>query len=156
MVMRRGTRRAQRLCATGSRSLRKKETGTDEVVCEYESPEMSKDESTVTRRWRVVNNLPEAASNVMMTHHVSPPLPVERVTGPSEVVGDSVKSRWQAPASGESVEGEIVAKLPEDLEGSVRVIERRRAQQPVLPSPFRCSPIASRVRLRRVGRVGRW
>ncbi|MEU9028915.1 hypothetical protein AB0D46_15560 [Streptomyces sp. NPDC048383] len=48
-------------------------------------------------------------SSVVLTHTITPPLPIERATGPSEIIDSVVKSTWPALAAGESDKGEIIA-----------------------------------------------
>ncbi|GAA1185878.1 hypothetical protein F4556_007159 [Kitasatospora gansuensis] len=90
----------------------------------YEAPDISEDGGAVTWRWSVVNNTGSPVTQVVLTHRMSPPLPITRVSGPSEVLGEAVKSRWETLAADEQAEGEIVATMPDDLDGTVQISGR--------------------------------
>ncbi|MEW1721581.1 hypothetical protein [Streptomyces sp. NPDC093109] len=95
-----------------------------EVEFSYDPPEISEEGDTVTWTWRVVNNLPEAAEKVVLKHVIRPEIPITSVTGPSEIVGQGVRSQWETLAAGETAEGQIIAKLPEDVSGSMQISGR--------------------------------
>ncbi|MET9361131.1 hypothetical protein ABZX93_09480 [Streptomyces sp. NPDC006632] len=90
----------------------------------YEAPDISEEGDSVSWRWQVVNNLPEKASKVVLTHKLSPALPITHVSGPSAITESTVTSRWETLAAGEKAQGEITATLPEDLAGSVSISGR--------------------------------
>ncbi|AWZ03411.1 MULTISPECIES: hypothetical protein [unclassified Streptomyces] len=92
-----------------------------QVEFQYETPDISEEGDVVTWAWAVVNSGSEPAREVVMKHTVVPSLEVTNVTGPSEVVGEIVKSTWATLAAGEKAEGTITANLPEDLSGSVSI-----------------------------------
>lgn len=100
------------------------------VEFSYAAPDLSEEGDSVVWRWSVVNTGTAPVTKVVMTHRITPWVQVDRVTGPSEVVGEVVKSRWQTLTAGERVDGEIVATLPDDLQGSVRINGRIVWQNP--------------------------
>ncbi|MFC1403262.1 MULTISPECIES: hypothetical protein [Streptacidiphilus] len=100
-----------------------------DVAFVYEAPDISEEGDVVTWRWSVVNNTGAPVNQVVLTHNLSPWLPVTSVTGPSEVVGERIKSRWATLAAGEKATGEIVATMPEDLLGAVQINARVTWQQ---------------------------
>lgn len=79
---------------------------------------------SVTWNWQVVNPLPGAVKEVVLSHRISPSIPIKSASGPSGIVGEGVKSRWATLAAGEKAEGQIIVKLPEDLNGSVQISGR--------------------------------
>ncbi|AWZ05690.1 MULTISPECIES: hypothetical protein [unclassified Streptomyces] len=87
----------------------------------YEAPEISEEGDVVTWHWVIVNNGSEPVTKVVLTHRVTPTVVFDRLTGPSEVVGEVVKSRWETLGAGEKSEGTITAALPEDLTGTVQI-----------------------------------
>lgn len=90
----------------------------------YEAPEISEEGDVVTWHWSIVNNGSEPVTKVVLTHHVTPTLVIDSLTGPSEVVGENVKSRWETLGAGEKSEGTITAALPDDLAGAVQINAR--------------------------------
>ncbi|WP_455353836.1 hypothetical protein [Streptomyces sp. SYSU K217416] len=94
----------------------------EEVVeFSYTAPDISEEGDVVTWHWSIVNNGSKPVTKVVFTHRVTPTLAFDRVTGPSEVVGEVVKSRWETLEAGEKSEGTITVALPEDLTGAVQI-----------------------------------
>lgn len=92
-----------------------------DVEFAYEAPEISEEGDHVTWHWTMQNKEDHPVSKVVMTHRLTPAVPVTYVSSPCEVVGDAVKCRWETLKPGEEVEGTIEADLPEELTGSVNV-----------------------------------
>ncbi|MFI5807715.1 hypothetical protein [Streptomyces sp. NPDC051561] len=93
----------------------------DGVTFAYDAAQINEEGDHVSWRWTMTNNSDAPVSQVVLTHQISPWLPPTRLTGPCEVVGESVKCRWQTLQPGEQAEGNIEADLPDDLNGSVQI-----------------------------------
>lgn len=94
---------------------------SEAVEFAYTAPDISEEGDVVTWHWSIVNNGSKPVTKVVLTHRVTPTLAFGSLTGPSEVVGELVKSRWETLGAGEKSEGTITATLPEDLSGSVQI-----------------------------------
>ena len=95
----------------------------DDVRFQYDSPEISAAGDHVTWHWTVVNGSAKAAHKVVVTHTISPQVPITHVTGPCTIdeARSAVKCTWDQLSAGQRTDGAIEAKLPEDLSGSVHI-----------------------------------
>jgi hypothetical protein len=105
-----------------------------DVEFSYSAPEISEEGDHVTWSWEVRNSGNHDAKKVVMTHRLTPVLPITYVSDPCEAAGDTIKCKWETLAAGEAVQGVIEADLPENLSGSVGIKGRIVWQQTVQPS----------------------
>lgn len=92
-----------------------------DVEFSYSPPEISDEGDQVTWNWTAVNRDSHPATKVVITHRITPWLPVSHVSAPCDIDGESIKCRWDVLQPGEEVRGIIEADLPPGLSGSVRI-----------------------------------
>ncbi|GAA2775636.1 hypothetical protein GCM10010521_62690 [Streptomyces rameus] len=94
-----------------------------DVRFQYDPPEISEAGDHVTWHWTVVNSGIGAAHKVVLTHTVTPQVPITHVTGPctTDEARAVVRCTWEQLGAGQRTDGTIDADLPEGLSGSVRI-----------------------------------
>jgi hypothetical protein len=94
-----------------------------DVQFQYDPPEISEAGDHVTWHWTVVNSGTGAAHKVVLTHTVTPQVPITHVTGPctTDEARSVVRCTWEQLGAGQKADGTIDANLPEDLSGSVHI-----------------------------------
>ncbi|CQR59535.1 hypothetical protein [Streptomyces leeuwenhoekii] len=87
----------------------------------YGPPQVSEGGDSVAWHWRITNPGDTAVHKVVMTHRLTPPLRVARVSNPCKVAEPSVRCEYGTLQPGQQVEGDLVADLPDDTHGTVDI-----------------------------------
>ncbi|MFE9024032.1 hypothetical protein ACFYNL_36500 [Streptomyces sp. NPDC007808] len=91
------------------------------VSLAYGAPELSDDGSTATWTWSLTNG-EEPVGHVVVTHSLEPrTLRIVKVSAPCTPTGDTLKCAYGTLMPGEGRTGSIVAEVPADTTGSVKL-----------------------------------
>ncbi|WAU82498.1 hypothetical protein O1Q96_23795 [Streptomyces sp. Qhu-G9] len=90
----------------------------------YSAPELSEEGDHVTWQWTVTNTGDQSAHNVVMTHKITPSLPVTSLPQQCTPSGETIRCGYGTLAPGERVEGSLGADLPENTSGPARISGR--------------------------------
>jgi hypothetical protein len=104
-----------------------------DVEFSYSAPAISEEGDQVVWNWTAVNRDSRTATKVVITHRITPSLPVSYVSWPCDIEGEAIKCRWDAIKPGEEVRGIVEADLPAGLMGSVQINGRAVWQRNVKP-----------------------
>ncbi|MDG4859557.1 hypothetical protein P8605_15590 [Streptomyces sp. T-3] len=101
----------------------------------YAEPEIGERGDSVRWTWKLTNTGDRTATHVVVTHTLSPNLPVTTVSRPCAVEGETIRCEYAGIAAGEQIEGRLVAGLPRGSKDSVRINGRVTYQ----PAPAQVS-----------------
>ncbi|GAB3275816.1 hypothetical protein GCM10027589_01160 [Actinocorallia lasiicapitis] len=87
----------------------------------YGKPDVSDEGDHVAWAWTVRNTGAVAAEKVVLTHTLSPALPITYVSPGCQVSGAVVRCTWAKVAPGQSRQGAVEADVPGTLNGSVQI-----------------------------------
>jgi uncharacterized repeat protein (TIGR01451 family) len=103
------------------------------VEFRYAEPEFAESGNRITWRWTVRNTGGKAVDGVVLTHALSPRLKVTSVSAPCKAREESITCDYRALRAGGQERGSLVAELPADTAGSVRIKGRVTWRQGTAP-----------------------
>lgn len=104
-----------------------------DVEFSYSAPVISENGDQVVWNWTAVNRDSQPATQVVITHRITPSMPVTYVSWPCAIDGEAIKCRWDTMKPGEEVRGIVEADLPAGLKGSVQINGRAVWKRNVRP-----------------------
>ncbi|WP_327351463.1 hypothetical protein [Streptomyces sp. NBC_01304] len=110
-------------------------TADADLTFVYGEPEISEQGHRLGWTWKLTNTGDRTARHVVLTHRLTPHLPVTRVSRECVVAGETIRCEYAGIAAGDEIEGRVDADVPRGIQESVRINGRVTYQ----PAPARTS-----------------
>jgi hypothetical protein len=100
-----------------------------DVKFAYDAPRVTADGDNIIWRWTLTNAGPGAAADVVLVHHLTPPLKISQLPRECRAVGDGVSCSYGTIKAGQRRTGALKAELFRDTSGTLEITGRVTWQQ---------------------------